>query len=311
MDPKYNPFSERTPDMQYVAALRHIKKYGELTQNPHQTHGTTTSVTVPRMYYYLKNGFPIMTERNITFWRRPIDELFAFINGVTDARVLAEEWGVKWWVESWATPKKCADFGLEPYDLGPGSYGAAFASFPTASGETFNQFEHLMKQMTRHPSLRTHKITSWIPQYCLQYEGTAEDPEDKLQRKVVVAPCHGDIQLTVLNGKLILRMDQRSADFPIGVPSNTIQYAALTLAIAHLTHLEPYLFIHDCHDAQIYTVHDEDVDAILARKARPFPTVRLTDEGKGLTSLFDFRSKHFEISDYNPHPAMKLAGAVV
>lgn len=302
-EPMYLPYNNRRPDTQYKDALRTIRDHGEQTRSRFQTHGTRTSLVIPAMYYCFANGFPIMTERKIGFWRRPINELFAFINGVRDARVLAEEWGVKWWVEKWATPEKCAHFGLEAYDLGPGSYGAAFHDFPTASGETFNQFDHLMKQLKNYPEIRTHKISSWIPQYCLQH--------DELQRKVVVAPCHGDIQITVINGKLSLRMDQRSADFPIGVPSNTIQYAALTLAIAHLSGNEPHLFIHATHDSQIYEGHMDDVEVLLARKTGPFPTMHITEEGKGLTRLFDFRERHFELRDYNPEPAMTLADAVV
>jgi thymidylate synthase len=303
MEPRYASVENRKPDHQYKDALRRILNYGEVTKSRFQTEGTLTSLTVPAMNFYFQNGFPILTERKIGFWRRPINELFAFVNGVTDARELEEKWGVKWWRESWATAQKCATFGLPDGDLGPGSYGAAFAKFPTADGGTFNQFEHLMKQIARYPELRTHKITSWIPQYCLQH--------DELQRKVVVAPCHGDIQITILNGKLTLRMDQRSADFPIGVPSNTIQYAALTLAIAHLTGTEPHLFIHACHDSQIYLGHQADVEELLKRESRPFPTLRLTEEGKRLTSLFEFRAEHFELDDYDPHPAMTLAAAVV
>jgi thymidylate synthase len=106
-------------------------------------------------------------------------------------------------------------------------------------------------------------------------------------------------------------MDQRSADFPIGVPSNTIQYAALTLAIAHLTNTEPYLFIHATHDSQIYEGHKDDVEILLARETKPFPTMHLTEEGQKLTSIFEFREHHFELREYNPEPAMKLANAVV
>lgn len=303
MEARYWPIDKRRPDTQYKDALRLIRETGEYTKSRFQTHGTWTSLSVPAMHFYFHNGFPILMERNITFWRRPINELFAFINGVRDAQVLDEEWGVKWWREHWATPEKCAQFGLEPYDLGPGSYGAAFHDFPTGDGGTFNQFEHLIKQIRKYPEIRTHKITSWIPQYCLHNED--------LERKVVVAPCHGDIQITVINRKLTLRMDQRSADFPIGVPSNMVQYAALTIAIAHLTDLEPERFIHATHDSQIYEGHLEDVDKILDREVGPFPSMHLTEEGKKITSIFNFRSHHFELRDYNPQPAMRLADAVV
>lgn len=317
MEPNYLPLNKRVPDTQYKNRLRMIKETGVFTKSRFQTDGTYTSLTVPPMEFDLCNGFPILTERKIGFWRKPISELFAFINGVRDARILAEDWGVDWWQKSWATPEKCAQFGLEPYDMGPGSYGPAFASFPHFDWQNilgypdggkwipkpFNQIVNLIKQIKKYPEIRTHKVSTWIPQYCLQHE--------EMVRKVVVAPCHGDIQITILNDKLNLRMDQRSADFPIGVPSNMIQYAALMLAICNITGHEPGLFIHAPHDCQIYERHMGEVDEIINRTSFPFPSMHLTEEGKRIKNILDFRSTHFDLKDYKYHPAMKLADAVV
>ena len=315
-EPQYLPVEERVVDTQYKDCLRKIWKEGVLVKHANQTEGRYVSVTIPNMIYYFSNGFPILTERKAVFWRKPIQELFAFINGVHDARVLAEEWGVNWWKESWATPEKCADFHLPPYEMGPGSYGPAFnpryfvwemVENHTDGGRwvphVFRQFEHLIQEIKDRPDLATHKVTTWIPQLCLQHRG--------LKRQVVVAPCHGDVEVKILQGKLTLRMDQRSDDFPIGHPSNMIQYAALTLAIAHVTGYEPYCFIHSPHDAQIYERHMEEVEEILGRESHRLPTMRLTEEGKKLTDIFDFRAKHFELSEYEAGPAMQLKGAVV
>lgn len=296
VEPRYKPLSERTPDFQYQHCLYEILTEGRFTQNPAQTTGTYTNLRLPKLIFELSNGVPLITERNIPFWKKPIDEITAFINGVRTGDELAR-WGVSWWRDQWVTPEKCADFGLEPGDLGPGSYGAAFHDFPTAEGNSFNQFEHLIKGIKDRPGMRTHKITPWIPQYCLQHSG--------LQRKVVVAPCHGDLLITIIDNKLSLQMVQRSADWPIGVPSNLIQYAALTIMIAHVTGFEPYEFIHIPQDAQIYTDQVPWVEEILKREPRPFPTLHLTTEGKQITNLFDFRSSHFELREYDPHPAIK------
>lgn len=282
--------------MDYRHSLKRILQEGLYTKNPFQTKGTYTLLTLAPMIFMFSQGFPIITERKIGFWKKPIAELLAFINGVRTADELAE-WGCNWWGEQWATAEKCAHFGLEPGDLGPGSYGEAFKRFPTSDGGTFNQFDHLIRQIKDYPDIRTHRITPWIPQYCLQHKG--------LQRKVVVAPCHGDIQITIIDGKLTLRMDQRSADFVIGVPSNIIQYAALTIMIAHITGHEPYMYIHASHDAQIYEDQLGHAKTIVGRETRVFPSLYLTAEGLEITSLFDFRPKHFKIEDYNPHPAIK------
>ncbi len=248
------------------------------------------------MVYKFSQGFPVMTERNIeAFWRTPIAELLAFIHGVRDARVLEEEWGVKWWRSQWATPEKCANFGLEPPDMGPGSYGGAF-EYVAPDGSTYNQFKEVLKQMRDRPDVTTHKITSWLPHYTIGHNGR--------QRRVIVAPCHGDIEMYIVEGKLTLRMDQRSADFPIGVPSNTIQYAALTMMIAHVLDLEPYMLIHSTHDSHFYENQIENVRELVKRDTFRFPTVRFTEEGLQVKNLFNFRPHHFILEDYLSGPAM-------
>lgn len=287
----YLPFSERTRDFQYRGILRHILKDGAYTKNQFQTKGTITSATVPLMIFPLANGVPLITEREISFWRRPISEIVAFING---ARALNElrKYGDKktwasWWGR-WVTEEKCSRFGLEAGDLGPGSYGAGYHH------DDFNQWEHLVRQIRDRPWLRTHRVTPWVPRYCLQH--------NRLQRKVVVAPCHGDVQVTILEDRMYLRMDQRSGDVPIGIPSNMIQYAALLLMLAQVTGYKPHTFIHAIHDAQIYEDQVPHVKKLIRRRPNAFPTLRITDTK--IDDLFAFRPEHFELTDYHPHPAM-------
>ena len=43
---------------------------------------------------------------------------------------------------------------------------------------------------------------------------------------------------------------------------------------------------------------------MLERPARRLPTVRLTGVGEKVTDIHDFRAEHFELSDYDPHPAI-------
>lgn len=293
----YRPYHERKPDSQYAEQLRLTLINGVFTKNEFQTRGTHTLVTLPKMVFPLSNGIPLITERKIGFWKKPIAEIIAFING---ARTLDQlhQFGDKktwasWWAK-WATREKCAMFGLEPGDLGPGSYGAAFHDFPMSNGGTFNQWEHLIRQIKERPWLRTHKITAWIPYYALQHSG--------LQRKVVVAPCHGDVQVSILDGMLYLQMDQRSCDLVIGLPSNLIQYATLTLMLGQVTGFTPHTYVHNVRDGQIYEDQVNSTLEILGRQPRPFPTLRIIN-GE-IRDLFAFRPDDFELTDYNPHPAM-------
>src|SRR5262245_45129461 len=82
----------------------------------------------------LANGFPVITERSLeSFWRKPIGELCAFINGAVTLDELAA-FGCDWW-GPWATPAKARSLNLPVGNLGPGSYGRAFRDFPTQDGE--------------------------------------------------------------------------------------------------------------------------------------------------------------------------------
>lgn len=294
----YKPLSERTPDSQYHGILQALTDGGGVyTRNQFQVRGRYTSVTLPKMIFPLANGVPLITERKIGFWKKPISEIIAFINGARTLDQLRqygdEKTWASWWA-NWATHEKCACFGLEPGDLGPGSYGAAFHDFPMPSGGTFNQWENLVQEIRDYPWLSTHKVTTWIPYYALQHK--------EHQRKVVVAPCHGDVQVTILNDRLYLQMDQRSCDVIVGLPSNLIQYAALTLMLAQVTGYEAHTYIHNVRDGQIYADQRPWADQLVQRNPKPLPTLRILDPT--ITDLFAFRPEHFEITDYDPHPAM-------
>lgn len=290
------------PQSQYKRLLQDILDQGVRTETQLETDAITLIGPRP-LHFKLAEGFPMITERNmapkiserlpVTIWQQAIAEIIGFING---ARTLTEleKFGCSWWAP-WGTEAKCHKRGLETGDLGPGSYGAAFHDFPTADGGTYNQFKNILEQMQELPHLRTHFITPWIPQYTIRGKGK--------QQKVVVAPCHGWIHLRVLDDKLTLHMIQRSADVPIGVPSNMVQYAALTMMIAQVLGLEPYEYVHSFSDAHIYVDQVPAVEEMLKREHRPLPTVKINDPNK--KDLFAFRYTDFELENYNPHPGIK------
>lgn len=289
----YKSYSERKPDDQYGDILRKILKDGEWSVTRQGPRAKT--IIGVQMHFNLSNGFPVITNRSIeNFWQKPIGELCAFINGARTRDQLAE-FGCTWW-DAWTSEAKTKKRGLEPGDIGPGSYGAAFHDFPTADGGSFNQFKHLVEQIKELPELRTHFITPWVPQYIVRGKGK--------HQKVTIAPCHGWVHVRIINNKLHLHMYQRSGDVPIGVPSNIVQYAALALMLEHLTGYEAVEYVHTISDAHIYEDQVEHMELMLSREARPFPTVKLTSQGKSISDIHDFRGEHFEIDDYHPHPSI-------
>lgn len=276
-------YGERVPSQQGVDAIRRI------APNP--------------MRFKLADGFPVITERNmnpktserlpITIWQQAIGEIFAFVNGARTIETL-EEFGCYWW-KDWATEEKCRKRGLEPGDLGDGSYGAAFHDFPTAEGKPFNQFAELVMEARENPHLRTLFVTPWIPQYIGRRKG--------VRQRVVVAPCHGWIHIDITpDRKLTLHMFQRSADVPVGVPSNMVQYAALTLAIAHVLGVEAYEYIHSFSNAHIFVNQIDAVKTMLDREPKNLPHVTLVNPPE---NIFDFRRENFVLLNYQHHPGIK------
>jgi thymidylate synthase len=291
---KYRPYEERTALEQYKALLKDILENGKdnpcamVDGNTGEPLYTKERLGVVTRFDVLKDGAPIITERDISgFYKSAIGELFAFINGARTQEEL-EQFGCKWW-KSWLTEKKCAKRGLETGDLGPGSYGAAFHDFPTKDGESFNQFAEIIKQMKERPELKTHLITPWIPNYTIRNQDHTQ--------KVVVCPCHGWIHFNIIDDKLNMTMYQRSCDTVVGLPSNWAQYTALLLAMSNVMGLEPGEFVHMISNAHIYSNTFETAETILSREAAPFPTLKVVNNHD---SIFDYRKDDFALEDYHP-----------
>jgi thymidylate synthase len=102
-------------------------------------------------------------------------------------------------------------------------------------------------------------------------------------------------------------MYQRSADTFLGVPFNIASYALLTMMIAQITGLKPGEFIHTLGDTHIYSNHFDQVKEQLSRTPKNLPTMKINPER---TRLEDFTIDDFELTNYDPHPAIKAQIAV-
>jgi thymidylate synthase len=296
--PNYLPFAERRVSTEYQDMLRTIRDTGVRVQTKQGVDAL--AVAGLQMRFPMQHGAPVITERSIKgFAPKAIGELCAFING---ARTLEEfeAFGCDWWGE-WASESKCVSRGLEPGDLGPGSYGHAFRNFTTNLDDPddrgFDQLPHLIRKLRDLPEDRTALMSPWIPQ--------ANHRDAGVKSRNTIAPCHGWIHALAFNGKLHVIHNQRSGDTPIGVPSNMVQYAALALMIEHLTGFELVEYVHWIQYAHIYVNQLDQVDEMLRREPRRLPTLRLNGEGREIADVHDFRPEHFLIEDYEPHPAIR------
>ncbi len=295
MSAEYLPYEEREPDSQYQDLLRRIMDEGKETG---VIQGEKARRIVgAQLHYKIENGFPVITERDLSgsMFEGAIGEHIAFLNGARTQADL-EKFGCKWWGR-WLTKEQCAKFDLEEGDMGDGSYGAAWTHFPTAEGEPFDQIEHVVQQIVERPYLRTHWISSWIPQYTIQHEG--------LTRQVVVAPCHGNIHvMTNPEEKTVaIHHIQRSGDFPVGVPFNMIQYGVFGLMIAKKLGYTLDEVVYTFSDVHIYESQYDKVKELLDREPRRLGTVTLKTT---CDNIKDYRPHDFELTDYEPHPKMLI-----
>jgi thymidylate synthase len=83
-----------------------------------------------------------------------------------------------------------------------------------------------------------------------------------------------------------------------------VQYAALLLMLEQVTGVTAGVYYHTISDAHIYTDQVDAVRVMLARGARPLPTVTLNEAGRAVTDIHGFRAEHFDLSDYYPNPAI-------
>jgi len=257
---------------QYHDALRTVLAQG--TPSTDRTGTGTISHFGLQCRYPLADGFPLVTTKKLHI-KSIIHELLWFLQGDTNIRYLKEN-GVSIWDE-WADANG---------DLGP-VYGHQWRDFGGV-----DQIQTLIDMIRTSPDSRRLIVSAW-------------NPPDVPQ--MALPPCHTMWQVRILGGKLHLQLYQRSADMFLGVPFNIASYALLAVMLAHVTGYEPGDFVHSIGDAHIYSNHMDQVATQLARDPRPLPSLRIT---RAVPSIFDFRFEDFEITGYDPHPAIKAPVAV-
>ena len=89
-----------------------------------------------------------------------------------------------------------------------------------------------------------------------------------------------------------LSFDQAQEDAPTRIDGT----------IEGLTPGEHGIHIHTFGDLHLYANHLEQAKLQLEREPRPSPFMKISGEQKEIT---DFRYEDFELSEYNPHPAIK------
>ena len=269
---------------QYEDLMRHVFTHGVAKSD--RTGTGTHSVFGHQMRFDLTEGFPLVTTKKVHL-KSIIVELLWFLTGSSSNHWLKER-GVSIWDE-WAR---------EDGDLGP-VYGVQWRSWPRPDGSHIDQISDVIQTLKTNPDSRRIIVSAW----------NVADLD-----KMALMPCHAFFQFYVApaqtpggRGTLSCQLYQRSADIFLGVPFNIASYALLTHMVAQQCDLDVGDFIWTGGDCHIYSNHTEQVALQLSREPRPYPTLTILRKPD---SIFDYQYEDFDITGYDPHPAIKAPVAV-
>ena len=262
---------------QYLDLLQRVLDEGVVKTD--RTGTGTTSVFGHQMRFKMEDGFPLLTTKKLHL-KSIIYELLWFLKGDTNAKYLQDN-GVRIWNE-WADPDG---------NLGH-IYGYQWRSWPDYNGGHIDQISEVVNTIKNNPDSRRIIVSSW---------NVADLGNMNLP------PCHCFFQFYVADGKLSLQLYQRSADIFLGVPFNIASYALLLKMMAQVTGLKEGDFVHTLGDAHIYNNHMEQVQLQLTREPRALPQMKINPDVK---NIFDFKFEDFELTDYDPHPHIKVIVSV-
>lgn len=258
-------------------------------------------------------GFPVSTLRKIHYKGAIIETLWLLGLHMKDERYknlpltntkYMVDHGVNYW-KPWQD---------ENGNLGP-VYGEQLVHwYDYNTGTYINQIQNIIDTLRKNPSDRRLVASMWNP---------AEIS------KMALPPCHHSLWFySRVNEKgqrvLDTTWHQRSADMPIGIPYNILQYTIVNKIVALCTGHIPGVIRGVLGDAHYYLDQEEGVKEIISRehenKSSERPILYISDRLFDLMeqrehrwlNLDDFNidGSDFEIQNYNPLPPIKMPVAV-
>jgi thymidylate synthase len=275
---------------QHLGLMRQILETGATRDD--RTGTGARSIFGAQLRFDLREGFPLATTRKV-FFKGIIHELLWFLAGDTNIDYLTRHKVHIW--DAWAD---------ENGNLGP-IYGAQWRAWEAPGRRHIDQITRVVDQIRANPNSRRHIVTAWNPAV-LPDESISPQANVRAGR-AALASCHALFQFFVADGRLSCLLYQRSSDCAVGQVFNIAQYALLTHMVAQQCDLAPGEFIWTGGDCHIYLNQLEGVREQLGREPRPLPQLLLKRKP---ASILEYRFEDFEITGYDPHPAIKFPVAV-
>lgn len=261
----------------YLDLMQKILDEG--TDRGDRTGTGTRSIFGTQMRFNLNEGFPLLTTKKVHL-KSIIYELLWFLRGDTNIKYLKDH-GVSIWDE-WADGNG---------DLGP-IYGRQWRAWDSGEGGTIDQMQAALDQIKHDPNSRRIIVNAW---------------NVGLLDRMALPPCHTMFQFYVANGQLSCQLYQRSCDLFLGVPFNIASYSLLTMMVALECGLGVGDFVWTGGDTHLYHNHFEQAREQLSRSPRALPRMHIK---RRAPTLFEYEYEDFELTGYDPHPAIKAKVAV-
>lgn len=312
----------RHPEYQYLDLIEHLLEKGD--RRIDRTGVGTLSMFGAMMRFDLSDGtFPVYTTKRV-YWKTAVKEMLWFLTGQTNIQSLLRD-NVRIWTD-WpldkyrkATGESISqddfearvladdEFAHKWGDLGP-VYGKQWRRWVDANGNEHDQIATLIHTLRTNPASRRMLFHAW---------NVGE------LHQMALSPCHMTYQFyaseladestsdgitwTGSRGKLALLVSQRSCDIALGNPFNVAQEAALLHMVAQQVDMTPGELIWVGGDIHLYLNHMDFARTILNREPRAFPKLQLT---RRPTLIDDYKIEDFEVTGYDPYPAIEAPVAV-
>ena len=265
----------------YLDALKYCYENGDFVKS---RAGNVKKAFGYQMRFNLEDGFPAVTTKKLA-WKAVVSELLWFLEGSNDERRLAEIlyddkrenledkktiWTQNAEADYWKDKSKFIG------DVGK-IYGVQWRNF-----NGVDQIQELIEGLKKNPNSRRHILTAWNPSEI---------------NEMSLPPCHAFSQFFVSNNKLSCQLYQRSCDMFLGVPFNIASYSLLIHILAEECKLGVGNFVHSLGDFHIYEEHFDQVKIQLTREPKRLPTLKFLTK-----KINDYKTKDFELHNYEPHP---------
>ena len=227
-------------EIQYMAILKDIYENGYADGVNERTGIATKRLPAQVIRVDVSKEFPILKSKQV-YWKtanKEIDWIWkAMSNNINDL-------GAHIWDE-WADKN--------------GSIGKAYGYQMRRPVITMINGE------VRYYPDQPHYVRDYLKEFPNGRQATATLLNPTEMKDMGLVPCVHTSNWNLDGGRLNCVLDQRSGDFPVGVPFNTTQYAMLMIQMANDLGVEPGILLHTIADAHIYDRQMEGVKIQLER----------------------------------------------